>query len=350
MADTRLSRVAAGRFLLLCFGFVSACSPPQAKVTASSASAVDLTRALRRLDDLDTVGLQSPASLDGELGVVERGQFSPNGELIALLDLVSPHIKLFDRRGVFIRALAPSRQNSGADRVAARPVGFAMSDSLVVLMYRDGDHLAGYQVDGRPAFEVDSLPFAPETGVALATGDWLFYGASRATADGRRKWLHCVSYLGKESQTIVSGLEIADSLHAEFRGIRGMERSASGAVVQHMSRGKLLLLSVGCDRTARANKVRIDTIAICDSDSSDVFLGMAAIPGGVIKAVAATNGTKFVFEPDGGPPVLIRESLLLLGGANDQLLLFGIDPVPHGRIVSTNAFRGALFPNEGRKP
>jgi hypothetical protein len=170
------TRVAAS----ILFGFSVGCaasSPPPAGQSLADVMASEATF---------VAGAGLAPDPQQEFGIIVAAELSPGGRVLAALDEVEPHVKVFDLTRHASVAFGSSSDQSDV------PLGIAAADDGILLAWSNPRGAELYDLEGHLLRRLGPIPFALRSAASISNGVWLAYGPSSPDDAGRGTWVHCL--------------------------------------------------------------------------------------------------------------------------------------------------------------
>jgi hypothetical protein len=210
-----------------------ACHAASAADTSSRAADVFRDAAREQI----RVGARQPLTNQGELGSIESARLSPDGRWTAVLDAVTPNIKIADSTGRVSKVISLAGDTA---RDYLPPV-IAMADDRLLLAWPDSTSALVIGLRSGTRESIDGVSFVPLAATALTNETWLVYGPSRPIAGVIPTWIHCYTRAadgrGRWSHGLRDSVRVSpESLVAPVITIVNGE-----AVVEHRGRRALLV-------------------------------------------------------------------------------------------------------------
>jgi hypothetical protein len=133
------------------------------------------------------IGRVPPSDPSGELGVIQGARIDVNSKLVAVVDAVSPHLKIFDLNGHYIKGLISTGRGPGEVEL---PIGPAVSNQDIVVVDARLKRLIMRNANNATVIEATLKNVIP-LAATFACGDIVVYGPSQAlgqTADWLRRF------------------------------------------------------------------------------------------------------------------------------------------------------------------
>jgi len=257
------------------FALIGACTAvPNAR---DGGAANGLEHVLTSAQLLAAAGRLPAPSSDGEIGVIRGARVSPNGHAVAVLDDVSPSVKVFDAGGSLTAAIhAPG---DTADDYALPVV--AIADDRVLILAPDSSSGGLFDLRGRRAGSLRDLDFTPLAATALSDSTWIVYGPSMEPHADGATWLHCLYVRGDTSFMWLSLLR--DSLVTPLDSVDVPFLSVSNQVVyfSHRTAAGFAPYAAQCGSGEEQRSARVWRL---DEDAFALERGDAPLDLGLTKA------------------------------------------------------------------
>lgn len=299
-----------------------------------------------------TIGFEfQPSSKAEAFARVVDAQLSPDGRLIAVLDMVPPYVRIFDLEGVLQAAFVPNGEGPGE---ATQPAALAVSHERILLA--EPGRVSWFDLTGSLLADRSDLRFWPQSAARGCDDDFVLYGAGPDPAGD------IVSLRSVRLNDDTPNAIIRDTGRPQLftRLARPLGSGGDLLVVHHDSRSPPETMTLTCPDY---QLVRVDTFPELERASRDdgrsgssrsvqlingqsIFGGIAVIDGHPFMSVAIVSErfTRFIrvradttFSYDTEPSVRLLDA-----NPNSVVLLTRSDPVPHLILVDYNHFLKAL--------
>lgn len=297
-------------------------------------------------EPLVTIGRQLEGPPGEIFTEIVDGRITPDGRHVVLLDASPPYVRVFDREGTLIDALAPEGDGPTEARdphsVAVTDSSFALAEiGRISITSLEGDRLATFR----------ELSFIPQSIARGCAGDWIVYGPGR-DADSIR-WLHALSAAEDSTTARTIFADENPGLPTIVRRFRPVVARDGRVLVYHDAPDTPRILEFDCPdyELVRDNPAESGTRAESEVRSGD---GGAAIRTSVdvpaLSSVVIVRGEPLIVrsrwkngrwqELVDVEDTVVREgpaAYRILDVEADLALLAVSDPMPHTVVVDVDA-------------
>ncbi|WP_396214982.1 hypothetical protein [Gemmatimonas sp.] len=187
------------------------------------------------------IGLDGDTSQRAMLGVVLGARLTASGSHLVVLDLVPPHVKVFDRQGLLHAAFL---EQGGGPAESKTAVAIAIAGDSGVLVAESGSRFQLFDLEGRLRGTLRATGISPLAVLDACGGAWMGYGPH--FSGGRGEWLHAL-----DSAPAASGPQwtFADALSADFIAMGrpyGAVRGRDSLFVWHELGAQRGVLTIPC--------------------------------------------------------------------------------------------------------
>ncbi len=287
---------------------------------------------------------------EAELGSILAARLSPSGGAIAILDGVSPFVKLFSSTGKFLGSLA----QVGAVFVEP-PSAIALNDSELLLFTKTGSgvlfDMENFSI--RSMFELPIYPLAAH----WFCNRWLVHGPGRNTKEhNTRAWLWSVD-LHSEARTTPLFFD-ADSILPLFSVHAGIVSHGETAVVRHTLSEPRRLLTLRCSRDGQIalvdDSAEMKISSTLENETYPVGVARFTPVGHNKQVVLLVDGflskgrmfTRFQYDVDSVSSSKVFDNLTWLADGNEKVgfLLAQNFPLPQIHLLGSSEFLSWVAP------